>query len=63
MADTPEIKVRLTAEDTGVSADSFARQKKVGNGLGALDDNTYATFTLPFLLRQKPPAGQSATIQ
>src|SRR6266567_4738935 len=36
-------------EDTGVSADSFARRKKVSNGLGALDDNTYATFTLPFL--------------
>ncbi len=45
-------------EDTGISADSFARQKKVGNGLGALDDNTYATFTLPFLLRQKPTTGQ-----
>ena len=50
-------------EDTGVSADSFARRKKVSNGLGALDDNTYATFTLPFLLRQKPSTGQSATIQ
>src|SRR6266568_3196988 len=36
-------------EDTGISADSFARRKKVSNGLGALDDNTYATFTLPFL--------------
>src|SRR5436190_969293 len=38
-------------EDTGVSADSFARQKKVGNGLGALDNNTYSTLTLPVLQR------------
>ena len=45
-------------EDTGVSADSFARQKKVGNGLGALDDNTYATFTLPFIRKQARQPGR-----
>src|SRR5436190_512094 len=38
-------------EDTGISADSFARRKKVGNGLGALDNNTYSTLTLPVLQR------------
>jgi hypothetical protein len=41
-------------EDTGVSADNFARKPRVGNGLGALDDNAYATFVLPEISRQKP---------
>src|ERR1039458_5772493 len=38
------------AEDTGVTADSFVGGNGVGNGLGAIDDNTYVTFILPHLL-------------
>jgi len=41
------------AEDTGVSADNFARTPRVSNGIGALDDNAYATFVLPVVSRQK----------
>jgi len=43
-------KKKLTnggAEDTGVTADSFVGGNGVGNGLGAIDDNTYVTFILP----------------
>jgi hypothetical protein len=39
------------ASDTGVSADEFARKTRVGNGLNALDHNTYITFGLPFTQR------------
>ena len=42
-------------KDTGVSADDFVRRPKVRSGLNALDDNTYATFTLPFVRGQKGP--------
>lgn len=37
--------------DTGVSADEFASKPRVGNGLNALDNNTYITFGLPFVQR------------
>jgi len=42
------------AADTGVSADSFARRPKIGNGIDTMDDNAYATFVLPVFSRQKP---------
>jgi hypothetical protein len=42
------------SKDTGVSADDFVRQHKVGNGLGTLDDNTYSALVLPFARPQKP---------
>ena len=35
------------AEDTGVTADSFVGGNGVGNGPGAIDDNTYITLILP----------------
>ncbi len=40
--------------DTGVSADDFARRPKVGNGINAVDNNTYITLLLPFLRQTKP---------
>ena len=40
-------------QDTGVSADSFAREHRIGNGLGAIDENTYNIFTLPVFRGQR----------
>jgi len=45
------------AADTGVSADNFARQTKVGNGLNSLDNNTYITFPLPIFRQGKIVGG------
>ena len=53
-------KKKLTgggAEDTGVTADSFVGGNSVGNGLGAIDDNTYVTFVLPHY----PPGSPTPT--
>jgi hypothetical protein len=44
------------AEDTGVAADSFAGGNSVGNGPGAIDDNTYITLILPHYPPGSPPS-------
>ena len=47
------------AEDTGLAADHFARRTTVNDGLNAIDNNTYATFRLPFLKRPDGTGGQT----
>jgi len=50
------------AQDTGVTADDLARAKRIHDGLNAVDNNTYATFTLPFRKGQRgTPPGRDGT--
>jgi len=50
------------AKDIGITADEFARKQKIGNGLDALDNNTYSTFPLPLFRSQGRPTVEEQLI-